>query len=75
MITKMPTPTLPLDQMTVAEKLQLMEVLWEDLSKNPDDVPSPEWHKDVLNECRRKAESGEEQFIDWEKAKPSRAMM
>jgi hypothetical protein len=65
----MPTPTLPLDEMTVAEKLQLMEVLWEDLSKNPADLPSPEWHKEVLDECRRKAESGEEQFIDWEKAK------
>jgi hypothetical protein len=69
MITRMPTPTLPLDEMTVAEKLQLMEVLWENLSKNPDDVPSPLWHKEVLDECRRKAESGEEQFIDWEKAK------
>ena len=65
----MPTPTLPLDEMTVAEKLQLMEVLWEDLSKSPADLPSPEWHKEVLDECRRKAESGEEQFIDWEKAK------
>jgi hypothetical protein len=68
-ITQMPTPTLPLDEMTVAEKLQLMEVLWEDLSKNPADLPSPEWHKEVLDECCRKAESGEEQFIDWEKAK------
>lgn len=55
--------------MTVAEKLQLMEVLWKDLSKNPDNVPSPEWHKDVLDECRRKAESGEEKFIDWKIAK------
>ncbi|MCA1658618.1 MAG: addiction module protein [Verrucomicrobiaceae bacterium] len=65
----MPTPTLPLSEMSVAEKLQLIEVLWEDLSKNPDDIPSPDWHKEVLDECRRKAETGEERFVDWETAK------
>ena len=60
---------LPLDKMTVEEKLRLMDVLWEDLSRNPDDIPSPEWHKEVLEECRRRAESGEEKFTDWEEAK------
>lgn len=59
----------PLDQMTFPEKLQLMEALWDDLTRKPDDFPSPAWHKDVLEECRRLAESGEEQFSDWEVAK------
>ena len=60
---------LPLDKMTFPEKLHLMEVLWDDLTRKPDDFPSPSWHKDVLDECRRKAESGEEKFTDWEAAK------
>ncbi len=60
---------LPLDQMTFAEKLRLMEVLWDDLTRKPGDCPSPEWHKDVLDDCRRKAESGEAHFTDWEAAK------
>ena len=60
---------LPLDQLSLAEKLQLMESLWEDLSRRPDELPSPEWHGEVLEECRRKAESGEEKFTDWEVAK------
>ena len=60
---------LPLNEMTATEKLDLMELLWEDLSRNPADIPSPEWHKEVLDECRRRAEAGEEQFIDWEAAR------
>ena len=30
------------------EKLDAMNILWRDLSMNPADVPSPEWHGDVL---------------------------
>jgi hypothetical protein len=60
---------LALDQMTISEKLHLMERLWDDLARSPDDIPSPVWHKEVLEECRRKAESGEERLTDWETAK------
>ena len=60
---------LPLDEMTFPEKLQLMETLWDLLTRKPNDFPSPDWHKDVLEECRCRAESGEEQFSDWEAAK------
>ncbi len=49
---------LALDQMSVPEKLQLMEALWEDLSRNASEFKSPAWHREVLEECRRKAESG-----------------
>ena len=63
------TVELPLDKMSVEEKLRLIDVLWEDLARNPDDIPSPAWHKEVLDECRRRAESGEEKFTDWEEAK------
>jgi hypothetical protein len=60
---------LALDQMTFAEKLHLMESLWDDLTRKPDDYPSPEWHKEILDECRCKAQTGEEKFADWETAK------
>jgi hypothetical protein len=59
---------LPLDQMTVQEKLRAMEALWEDLCQR-DAVPVPQWHKDILDERRRLIEEGKAQFIDWEIAK------
>jgi putative addiction module component len=62
---------LPLDEMSVEEKLQLLEAVWADLSRVPDEVESPAWHKEVLEETDRKVESGEATFSDWQKAKDS----
>ena len=39
---------IPLDEMTTEDKLATMERLWEDLCRNPESVPSPAWHEDVL---------------------------
>ena len=60
---------LPLNDMTVAAKLQLMEMLWQDLSRNADALESPEWHREVLEERERHIASGEARFTDWEQAK------
>lgn len=61
--------TLPLDKMTTAEKLRLMETIWADLSRNEADIESPGWHGDVLREREAKYLSGEEKPVDWETAK------
>lgn len=58
-----------LDRMSLPEKLELMEALWDNLTRRPDELSSPAWHEEVLEECRQKAESKEEQFTDWETAK------
>ncbi len=42
-------PTLPLEKMTVEEKLQVMEELWSDLCCNQNHIPVPQWHKDILD--------------------------
>ncbi len=61
--------TLPLSEMTVSAKLEVMEILWQDLSRNADALESPAWHKAVLDERERKIQSGKARFIDWEEAK------
>ena len=60
---------LPLQEMSFPDKLQLLETLWDELSRSPDKLPSPAWHKDVLEERRRRVQSGLETFSDWETAK------
>jgi hypothetical protein len=60
---------LPLNEMTVEEKLQAMEMLWEDLSRHAEDVPSPDWHERVLREREAAVERGEEVIEDWDAAK------
>jgi hypothetical protein len=55
--------------MSVEEKLQTMEALWEDLSRNAALLESPAWHDEVLRERDRQIEAGEASFMDWEQAK------
>jgi len=55
--------------MTLEEKLQAMEALWEDLSRDPDTLESPAWHEDVLREREERLATGETEFVDWEQAK------
>ncbi|MFO7774732.1 MAG: addiction module protein [Candidatus Hydrogenedentota bacterium] len=49
---------LPLDKMTVEEKLQVMEEIWDDLSGRAESVPSPLWHGEVLAEREQTVERG-----------------
>ena len=59
----------PLDEMTVQEKLAAMESLWEDLSRSPEAIESPAWHKDILDQRQQRIADGTAQFEDWEKAR------
>jgi len=55
--------------MTLAEKLETMEVLWEDISQDENAFESPVWHATVLREREELIRSGKAQFIDWEQAR------
>jgi putative addiction module component (TIGR02574 family) len=56
-------------KLSVAEKLQTMETLWQSLSSRPEAVESPAWHENELRDREQDIESGKSKFIDWEKAK------
>ena len=61
--------TIPIESLTLSEKLLLMELLWEDLSKHPSNVSPPEWHGDVLAARLTAVKEGKTEFVDWDTAK------
>ena len=61
--------TLPLDQMTIEDKIKTMETLWDDLCRKAEDMPSPAWHGEILKEREERIKQGKEKFTDWEEAK------
>ncbi len=63
------TIILPLEKMSTEEKIRTMESIWEDLCKKADSLSSPLWHKDILHEREERIKNGDDEFIDWEKAK------
>lgn len=56
-------------KMTLADKLQTMELLWEGLCRIPEQVPSPEWHQEILREREESVALGTSEFQDWQEAK------
>lgn len=52
-----------------AEKLMVMEAIWEDLLNEEEQIKSPDWHKKALQETERMFSSGQEKIVDWQNAK------
>ncbi len=61
--------TVPLKNMSFEEKIQTMELLWDDLCHSSDSIESPPWHKDILIDRELALNDHDDEFIDWETAK------
>ena len=57
--------TLPLSEMSHAEKLRVMEELWDDLCHSSEGVRSPSWHGEVLAVRAERVAKGEAEFREW----------
>jgi putative addiction module component (TIGR02574 family) len=60
---------LPLGQMSVDEKLRALERIWDDLCRDDSAVPSPAWHRDVLEARAVRLAAGTEEVLPWDEAK------
>ena len=60
---------LPLESMSIAEKLRIMETVWASLCQKPADFSSPEWHGKILANRARRLETGEATVSRWDDAK------
>ena len=56
-------------QLPLREKLEIMEALWADLSKDPDQVAIPDWHMEILEERAALAADGKAVYLDFETVK------
>lgn len=54
---------LKIKEMTVQERLQTMEEIWDSLLHEDIEIESPQWHEDILKERRKKLEQGKTEFI------------
>jgi hypothetical protein len=60
---------LSVDKMSIEEKFQTMETIWDDLCKKADSISSPPWHEKVLNDRENAISNGDDVFIDLHSAK------
>lgn len=52
-----------IEKMSVAERLQIMEQLWDTLARETEEIASPEWHGKVLADRKERARRGEAKFL------------
>ena len=55
--------------MTRGEKVEAMEALWEDLSRDEASISSPAWHGEALREAEEMLANGQAKFTDWQEVK------
>ena len=55
--------------LSLEEKLQLMEAIWQDLAAEEQVVQSPAWHLVALKETEQRRKEGKESVFDWNDAK------
>jgi putative addiction module component (TIGR02574 family) len=57
--------------MSVEERLQTMEAIWDSLLHEDIEIESPDWHNDVLKDRRKAIEDGSAKLISLDELKKS----
>ncbi len=65
----MKAPVRSVFDLSPAEKLQLVEDLWDDLAANPDDVPVHDWQIKELARREANLQRNPDSVTDWESVK------
>ncbi|MBI4467814.1 MAG: addiction module protein [Acidobacteria bacterium] len=50
MVQKLPNPPPGFDQLSVQERLEYLESLWDHIAAKPESVPVPDWHLQLIEE-------------------------
>ncbi len=59
---------LPLESMTIAEKMDVIDRIMNDLSRNSSAVPVIEWHGEMLKQRLENLKNGTDRFITLDEA-------
>lgn len=59
---------IPINKMSVSEKLEAISLIWDSLSSNPNAIPIPDWQRVELEKRMIRLESGETTTSTWDEA-------
>lgn len=65
----MPNDATPLTKLPVAERLKLIEDLWDSLAAEPDQLPLADWHQAALDTRLDAMEDGTSIGVPWDDVK------
>ncbi|MEA3469184.1 MAG: addiction module protein [Thermodesulfobacteriota bacterium] len=62
---KMEKIELPLGEYSQAQKLDLLDRIWDDLRQNEEELESPDWHEPILAKRKVELDSGQAETLEW----------
>ena len=65
----MESANIQLSNLSFSQKLNLMEAIWDDITKNEPAFESPAWHEEVLKDRDKACASGSTTVSEWNDAK------
>lgn len=60
---------LDIKQLSVAERLDLISVLWDSIPNSIEELPVPEWHREELERRLADADANPDAAIPWEEVR------
>ncbi len=54
-----------IDKLELSEKLILVEDIWDSIARNNDQLPMPEWQKQMLDKRYKSYKNGDQKLHDW----------
>ena len=58
--------------MSIEERIEVMEAIWGSLLKSDSDIESPDWHTEILTERRRRIDDSSAEFVSLAELKAAR---
>jgi putative addiction module component (TIGR02574 family) len=62
----LPLPPPGFDALSVDEQIDYVQSLWDHIAARPEDVPVPDWHREILAERLAAHRANEDQGKGWE---------
>ena len=61
--------TQEIKNLSIDQKFQIMEAIWEDLRERIEGVEIPQQYKDLLDQRRARVAAGDARLLDWDSVK------
>ena len=62
----LPLPPPGFDTLSVDEQIDYVQSLWDHIAARPEDVPVPDWHREILAERLAAHHTNKDRSKDWE---------
>ena len=67
--SRLPIPPPGFDDLNVDDQIEYVQALWDRIAAKPDQVPVPDWHREIVEERLRDLDAHPDASRPWEKVK------